>query len=1050
MPTLRVACLLFASGLCALTYQVVWLRLLREIFGASTEASAAALAIFMAGLGAGSLVLGPRADRSRSPLRLYAMLEAGSALAAATSPWWVGLAQEIYLGLGGSFALGDLAATLVRLALATLVLGPATFLMGGTLPAAARAIAGGDRRAAGARRTVATLYGSNTLGAVCGAVATTFFTLEELGIRGTLWSACLLNLAVAITAGWLAHRDPPAGPAPEPDAAPAESSASTAAPRLVLAAVAATGFVFFLMELVWYRMLAPVLGGSSYTLGTILAVALLGVGAGGLLYGARPARWPRPDFSSFAGTCALQATLLMVPFALGDRLAVVAMLLRPMGDVSFAWRVAVWIALTAVVVLPAAVVAGYQFPLLIALLGKGRRQLGRQVGLAYGWNTAGAVAGAIAGGFGLIRLVSAPQLWRLCALVLLVLAALAARRGRRDAETSARPRFPVAVAAVLALACGGLGMASGPTAVWRHTPIGAGGMPSSFDGANGIRQMSRSVRRAIVWERDGRESSVAVHGLDDVSVLVNGKADGSALHDAPTQVMSGLIGAVLHPAPRRALVVGLGTGTSAGWLAEVPGIERVDVVELEPAMAEVARLCAPVNQGALAHPKVHLRIGDGRELLRTSPERYDLIFSEPSNPYRAGIASLFTAELYRAAAERLGEGGLFLQWLQSYHVDAAAARTVLATLASVFPHVESWQVHSGDLLLVAGRRPIDHDLRRIRERVDGEPLRSALRNTLGVEGAAGFYSGYVASADLARAVRGLTEQLNTDDHPIVEFGFARGLGRELGFSIGRLRALASARGENLPPITGGRIDWRQVREMRRVRDAWWGSLTPPPDDAHADDAATHRAAARNAYVLGDLKTALERWRRQDKEPATPFDRLMLAEASAETADPEVPLQAVALAVSGQPVAAEAVLARFRYRRGELAAAADHLVAAFGRAQYDPWCHRATLERALHLATELTRRDPVLGLELFDALAEPFAVRLLDEARLLTRLAIAEATAFTALCEKALAPFEPEVPWEEPFLLTRHRCYTALGHPLAERARDDLAAWRRAALEPAQS
>src|SRR5262249_5719997 len=156
------------------------------------------------------------------------------------------------------------------------------------------------------------------------------------------------------------------------------------------------------------------------------------------------------------------------------------------------------------------------------------------------------------------------------------------------------------------------------------------------------------VRRAIVWETEGVESSVALDATDGLAMVVNGKIDGNARGDASTQVMGGLLGALLHPRPRSGLVIGLGTGSTAGWLAAVPTVERVDVAELEPAMLQVATLCASVNHHVLESPKVHVRIGDAREILLNLPGRYDVIFSEPSNPYRAGVASLFTREYYQA------------------------------------------------------------------------------------------------------------------------------------------------------------------------------------------------------------------------------------------------------------------------------------------------------------------------------------------------------------------------------------------------------------------
>jgi spermidine synthase len=213
-----------------------------------------------------------------------------------------------------------------------------------------------------------------------------------------------------------------------------------------------------------------------------------------------------------------------------------------------------------------------------------------------------------------------------------------------------------------------------------------------------------------------------VQTIAALSFVVNGKVDGNARNDAPTQVMGGLLGALLHPGPHRSMVIGLGTGSTAGWLASLPGMETTDVVELEPAVLEVARLCGPVNQAAMDNPRVHTRIGDAREALTAGRGRYDLVFSEPSNPYRAGVAGLFTREFYQAAAARLAEDGLFLQWVQAYDVDDWTVATVVATLQSVFPEVQVWHVHQADLLLVGGRRPLRLDAERLRARMREEPF----------------------------------------------------------------------------------------------------------------------------------------------------------------------------------------------------------------------------------------------------------------------------------------------------------------------------------------
>lgn len=1035
----RVALLLFASGLCALVYQTAWLRMFRLIFGASTAASAAVLAIFMAGLGFGGLLLGKRADRHPSPLGFYAALEAGIALSAGLSPWLVELVERVYVSLGGSARLGLGGSTLVRLLLATLMLGLPTFLMGGTLPAVARAVARGTDAG---RRVVGLLYAVNTLGAVLGTLVTTFFALEALGIRKTVWIAALLNLLVVLAARNMARniaRNMARQLPVENNTDEARTSTDDAGTRgglLVPVAAALVGFAFLLMELVWYRMLGPLLGGSSYTFGLILAVALLGIGVGGLLYGAGERR-RRPTLLAFALTCSLEALFMALPFAMGDQVAVIAALLRPIGGAGFGPLVVVWTVITALAVLPAAIVAGYQFPLLIALLGSGRRQVGREVGVTYAANTLGAIVGSIAGGFGLIPLLTAPGVWRLVALLLLALAAVAVVAGLRAGSPRRAALAPLAAGAVGLV----LALAPGPSVYWRHTAIGAGREPvSGWSGPNDIHRRLEEVRRRMVWEADGVESSVALDLADEYGFIVNGKSDGSALSDAPTQVMSGLLGAAVHPNPRRALVIGLGTGSTAGWLARVPTMERVEVVELEPVIEHVSRTLSPINLGVLSNPKVHLVIGDGRELLLTTDSTYDVIFSEPSNPYRAGIASLFSADFYRAVEQRLRPGGLFLQWLQGYEIDGRAVQTAYATLGEVFPAVESWRVHRADLLLTASREPLVHDLGLVRSRMAQEPYRTAMARTWGVEGLEGFYTSYVASPAFTRALReprkgAINDLINTDDRPILEFGFARNLGRLGLFNIEDLLALASQRGEHRPATRGGSLDWSQVDELRVVRSSYWEVESPDPEP-QGDPAARRRIAARLAFLRDDMEGACALWFQQPEPPRHPEDLLLAGTCLADAGDPRAPQVAARLA-RAQPIEGHLVLARWHAAAGRVQEAGEHLLAAFSGYRKDPWVNRRLVRQTLPLSLHLSRQDPALGRRIWRALGTPFAIGMFQHQRLSLRVEITRLLNAADLCVASIEPLEPHVPWDGRFLRYRSGCYRASKHPLAERALRDL-------------
>ncbi len=840
-----VAPLLFASGACALAYQTAWTREFRLVFGASTAASAAVVAVFMGGLGLGGRLIGPRADRHPNPLLFYARLEALVATTAVVTPWLLALVRQAYIALGGTAALGPQLGTLARLILAALVLFVPTVLAGGTLGAAARAV---EQEGDAPRRATAVLYGVNTMGAVAGCLATTFFMLETFGTRHTLWLASLTNLLVALMAAVLA-RARVMGVPPVTDQGPTADRAVAASPRFVLVAAAIVGFAFFLMELVWYRMLGPILGGTVYTFGLVLAVALAGIALGGLAYPFVVGR-RGPSLTAFALTCLAEAACLAVPYAIGDRLALLALRLRPGPGAGLWGHVEGWTVVTGIVVLPAAAVAGAQFPLLIALLGRGRDRVARHVGLAYFWNTVGGIAGALAGGFGLLPLLTAPGCWRAAALMLVALA-LAALLATPDRPP---PVLALTFVGAAAVAVSLLAL-PGPTAAWRHGGVGVGRImtlgPGPLRGPNGYRAWLNDSRRFVLWEREGVESSVAVQALAGLSFVVNGKIDGNARDDAPTQVMGGLLGALLRPEVHRSLVIGLGTGSTAGWLADVPGMERTDVVELEPAILHVARLCAPVNRRALDNPRVHVTTGDAREVLMTGRGQYDLVFSEPSNPYRAGIASLFTREFYQAVDSRLSPDGVFLQWVQAYEVDERTISTILATLATVFPEVEVWQVHNVDLVFVASRRPLRHDAASLEARIRQEPFASALRNAWRVTDVSELLGAFVAGPPLARHVLDMGEEINTDDRNSVEFSFARMVAQKTVFDVKRMRAIAAALGADRPAVTGA-IDWDRVARHRveiYTIASDWATL---PRRASAEE--RDRIIAHRFYANGRLAT----------------------------------------------------------------------------------------------------------------------------------------------------------------------------------------------------
>ncbi|TWT52681.1 Spermidine synthase [Rubripirellula amarantea] len=1065
-PVLPLACLLFMSGSCALIFQMVWIRELRLIFGASTSASAAVLAIFMGGLGFGNLFFGRRVDRSSTPLRFYASLEAGISITAAISPFLVDLIRTAYVGAGGQAALGSTLATVMRVAGSVIVLAVPTFLMGGTLPATARAV---SRQSDTKRSGLALLYGLNTIGAVVGAAIGNFMLLEWLGNRTLLWSACVVNLLLSLAAWCYSSRlsskldlGENVSSLPLDQGKKASNHEPAALPQawLIYASSATVGCVFFLMEIVWYRMLGPLLGGTTYTFGLILCTALLGIGIGGAVYSVA-SRWITPSLTWLAAICSLEAAVIALPYWYGDDIAFWVLEQGRVPLENFSQQVWNWFCVTSIVIGPAAVVSGFQFPLLIACVGRGRDHVGSQLGRTFAWNTAGAIVGSIAGGFVLLPLLTAPGLWK-TSVVMLILLGVSLWLGAftsRDSQVKDPQNdnvkaiswisFPTLATFALCLIAIYFVSAAGPTAVWRHSGIGAGRAVMEGRGANEQRDFANQMKRRIIWEAEGIESSVAISATDGLSFIVNGKVDGNAISDAGTQIGLGLLGTLIHPEPQTGLVIGLGTGESAGWMAHVSSLRSVDVVELEPTVTEMARLCSSVNHDVMNHPKIQVHFEDAREFLLTADRRYDLIVSEPSNPYRAGIANLYTHEFYASASERLTSDGLFLQWLQAYEVDLRTVEIVMATLRSVFPRVQVWQSKSRDLVFVAGaetawkgfsKETLTNSLQQP-EISDGMGKAWRTNDRLGV--LAHFVCTETTIDDLLRE---RPRELNHDDRNVLEYAFAKSVGKDVRFSVDDLTVLANKLDDRSPfPVTDDEL--AVIRQRRLAMNLHLGGevsadsgITASSKNDNADISQDiQRALAMNAYLDGRYQIAVDTFEQISINDDCWTESVVVAHARAEVGKP---VAAVLLAKIRERNETEAlcVEAIGWQRQGMTKEALESCLLALDRSKTDPWILRSLADGLFRVAISLAEQDKPNAEAVFKSLDSHFAIKSFEDKRLLSRYVVSESLSREQTIE-ALAEIEPYVPWKEWFLEKRVSIYRRASHPLLSRSQQDLLEFR---------
>ena len=642
--------ILFASGAGTLILEVSWFRRTAQVAGATSVAMAAVLAAVIGGMAAGALWIGPRADRSPRPLRLYGLLEVGIAIFALVTPSLLTWAQGTFDALPGPLA---------RFLLASLILAPPAVLMGGTLPAVACAVRGAERG-----RLLGWLYAANTIGAVAGTLLAGFVLIPALGLAWTTRSAALLAGAAAAAAllSRGERRDP-------------EPAAAAPAARRAIVLYAASGFLGLAAEVAFTRSLVLVFGSTTYAFTTMLAVFLFGIGAGGAI-GARLARRESGHLRLLENTVATTAVLFSLAalfvYAL-PRLYLAGYLAWGGG---FAVTTTLKFLLSAMTLLPPALGLGIAFPLAAHLATAG--SMGAGTGRLYAANTFASILGSTLTVFLLIPALG-PQF---AVAVAAVAAAVVAAAGRR--------RFLLACVVVAAI-----GFLPPPRVARDRLLSGVYFAPDAWMSDGEFDEESWDQGVDIPYFAYGREATVAVwRWWGKSSLLIDGKAvaTNQVLADDHHLALLGHVPMAIHRDPQRVLVVGLGMGTTYRAVA-LHRPETLRVVELEEAVVGAAAWLG-------VHPE-DVVILDARAYLRATDETFDVITSDPIHPWVRGGGDLYTREYFESCRARLAEGGVACQWLPVYQMGPGDIRDVVRTFCEIFPAVAAY-FGGGDLVLVGG------------------------------------------------------------------------------------------------------------------------------------------------------------------------------------------------------------------------------------------------------------------------------------------------------------------------------------------------------------
>lgn len=820
LPLWALACFLI-SGAAGLLYEVAWSKQLSYVLGNSLHAVATVVAAFLTGLALGAYFLGARLARLRQGAKNYALLEFGIAiLGLASMPILRGLdpvVASLYAGFGGESG----AMIAVRFALLFAMMLPPTVLMGATLP-----VLVAHFEYAGVGPALARLYALNTVGAVAGSALGGFVLLPSVGLTATTWIAAAMNAVAGLIAWRGAGKAPAPAPAPEPPPAappdakgakPGKGAAKATAragdtsrallepgPRTALAVLfAVSGLAALTFQIAWVRLFGLLFGSSVYSFSAVLAVYLAGLGVGSACAAPllKKADRPRAAVRLLALLGGVQMALAVVTLA-SVRLfpwlpeAFYALGARAKGD----WT-AFYLGELGFVSLILAIPCigfGMAFPLAARLLQT--RDGGHATGLTYAVNTIGTLTGSLLAGFVLVPTLGV-QGTHMAAAALIGVAgagiwALAFAAGMTPWRAGA------GLAAALALSCAFAFTAP----AWNPSLMSAGVfrpavarevLKNTGAGSDAVQRYTQ--RERVLFYREGINGSVYVasDSTDTVRWLkVGGKVDASSGGDMLTQVLAGVLPNAIAPEGARTALIGLGSGITLSAVLAA-GAGPVQLMEIEPSIVEASRFFNEPGQDPLADPRVKLLIGDARTHLFGSKEKWDVVISEPSNPWISGVNNLFTVDFYRRLRARIDTAGVFCQWVQLYELAPETLGSMLRSFLEVFPHGWAFFVSNNhDLLLVATPPGRTLPLERLRSPAVAHQLARARQ--LAPESVAAWYACPFDS--LVPLTRGVP--FNRDDLPIVEYRAPRDLYLEGSRPDG-------GSGYSLIPITG----WKSTRGL---------------------------------------------------------------------------------------------------------------------------------------------------------------------------------------------------------------------------------------------
>lgn len=768
---MTVLLLFFCSGATALVYEVLWSKYLSLLFGSTVYAQSVVLAVFMGGLALGNRIFGSFADRTLKPLAGYGYIEIAIGIYALLFQGIYKLADIVFVSVGSKILDQTGLLLLLKAVLSIGLLLTPTILMGGTLPMIAAWL---QKSSLEAGRRSALFYAINSLGAVFGAWLAGFILVPSIGMPPTITAAAIVNVLIGLTAiniakkqkGDLGKERQPAEKMPTTP--PVVSVTGARLFRWGCVLVALTGGVSMSLEVLASRCLSLIFGASLQAFSIMLMAFILGIGLGSVAIASARRQLPK-ETATVLLVLGAAAWIGLLVFNIENlvelyRYARSGLSRSPMG---YRYHQFLLSTISILVLgLPAAAL-GSVLPLWIRVVSETSVMLGDRVGRLLTWNTLGAVVGVTLTGFALMPNLGLRGSFMALALVLSCAAVVIALVAGKRAVTL----VGVVVASLLFLAS-----ATGNES-WRHVlSSGIFRLPNEAFSPEALRERRKLVR--ILFYEDAPDATVSVEstktpdGRDDLVLRINGKPDASVYGDKSTELLLGQLPLLAKPDSKDVFCFGIGSGITAGTALGYP-IERLVVADNCEPVLRAAKLFEPWNRGVLTNNRTRIYHEDARTVLKLNPQKYDVIMAAPSNPWMAGIGSVFSREFYQLVASRLKPGGIMAQWFQVYEMDDETVQLVLRTFASVFPVMEIWDVAGGDIIMLGSDKPWKSDPDVYKAAFEFESVRDDL-SSIGLITPVTVLTRQLASQRTAFAVPA-PGRCQRDYYPILEYVAPRAL-----------------------------------------------------------------------------------------------------------------------------------------------------------------------------------------------------------------------------------------------------------------------------------